>query len=401
MRARRSVLLAALAVVALPAVASEARYYREGRYLVHEIVGAIPASSPRIRVDTDLGSVRVRAAQRDEVRYRIRVRAAAGGSAAARRLLDNLLISVGRSGDLILFTGQTAAPQSLRGLMAEFEIDVPVDAADIETYTGGGDVDARGTTGRATLVTRAGNIFALSLGGPLRAETRSGTIRVGRVESDARMITGGGSVHLEEAGGDVLVRSSGGNIVIGRTGGRVEIESGGGDVRIEDASSDVTVETGGGNITLGNVGGHVQAATLGGGIRIGSAARGVRCETGAGAIEFHADGGPLQAITSIGNIMADLSSIRGAFAGSDLQTRQGDVVVSIPESLALNIRALLDNPAAGRIRSDFPLSFSRRVEGIGRPITIAEGEIAGGGSLLTLRSLGGDIVIIKAKQAGQ
>jgi hypothetical protein len=402
MRGRRFVLLAALALVAPPAAASEARYYWDGRYLVHEIAGVIPAVSPRVRVETDLGSVRVRAAHHSEVRYRIRVQAAAGGSAEARRLLDNLLISAGKSSDdLILFTGQTAAPQAPRGLRAEFEIDVPADSAEIETYTGRGDLDARGFEGRATLVTHAGDIVAVSLGGPLRAETTSGAIRIGRVGSGARMVTGGGSVHLEAAGGDVLVRSSGGNIEIGRAGGRVEIESGGGDVRIEDASSDVIVRTGGGNINLGRVGGKVQAATVGGGIRIGSAARGVRCETGAGGIELHADGGSLQALTSIGNIMADLSSIRGAFVGSDLRTLQGDVVVSIPESLSLTVRALLDNPAAGRIRSDFPLQFSRRAEGIGRPIAIAEGEIAGGGSLLTIRSLGGDIVIIKAKQAGQ
>ena len=402
MRALRALIAAALLTLALvPAAASEARYYRDGRYLVQEIQGSIPTHGPRIRIETDLGTVRVRAAAGNEVRYRIRVRAAARGGEAARRLLDRLMISAGRDGDLVLFTGRAAAPRALRGVAAEFEIMVPEDASEIETFTGGGDVVLEDFGGRATLVTRAGNISARALAGSLRAETASGAIRIGRVGADARLITGGGSVHLDQAGSDVLVRTSGGDIVIGRIGGGVKVESGGGDVRIDEATGDVTVGTGGGRIALGRIGGRVRAATAGGGIRVGSADGGVQCETGAGLIELQASGGPIQALTSIGNILVDLSSIRDVFGDSDLQTRQGDVIVSIPESLAVTVRALLDNPFAGDIRSDFPLKISRKIGVIGRPITIAEGDIAGGGSLLTIRSLGGDIVILKVKSAGR
>ncbi|MCZ6696263.1 MAG: hypothetical protein O7A63_06960 [Acidobacteria bacterium] len=402
MRAARALIPAALLLLSLvPVAANEARYYRDGRYLVHEIHGAIPVRLPRIRIETDLGAVHVRSAPGNEVRYRIRVRVVARGQEASRRLLDRLMIGASRSGDLVLFTGQIADPGLLRGLAADFEIVVPEDASELEIFTGGGDLVAEEFGGRATLVTRAGNISAGALAGSLRAETSSGTIRIGRVGSDARLITGGGSVHLDEAGSDVLVRTSGGDIVIGRSGGGVKVESGGGDVRIDEADGDVTVGTGGGRITLGRIGGRVWAATAGGGIRIGTAGGGVRCETGAGVIELQAIGGPIRAITSIGNILADLSSFRGVFGGSELQTRQGDIIVSIPDSLAVTIRALLDNPSAGRIRSEFPLKISRRIGGIGRPIAIAEGDIAGGGSLLTIRSLGGDIVILKSETAGR
>ncbi len=397
-RAGFAVLLAAVAVV--PLAANEARYYRDGRFLVHEIRGVIPARGPRIRVETDLGAVRVQAAQGDEVRYSIRVRAAAAGPEDARRLIDRLLIGAGRQDDLILFTGQTSDPASLRGLAAEFDIAVPPGTSAVEAFTGGGDVVAGDLDGGATFVTRAGNISAGRLRGPLRAETTSGAIRVGFVGADSRLITGGGGVHLQEGAGDVLIRTSGGDVDIGRGGGRIEIESGGGNVRIQEAAGDVTVGTGGGRIALGRVGGRVWAATGGGGIRIGSADGGVRCETGAGAIQLKAGGGPIQALTSVGNILADLSSVRGSFPGSELQTGQGDIIVAIPGSLALTVRALLDGPGAGRIRSEFPLEISRRVDGLGRPVAFAEGDIAGGGSLLTIRSLGGDIIITRAEEAG-
>ncbi len=402
MRALRSLIPIALLTLALaPVAASEARYYRDGRFLVQEIHGSIPTHGPRIRIETDLGTVRVRSAAGNEVQYRIRVRATASAGETARRLLDRLMIGAGQNGDLVLFTGRAADPQALRGVAAEFEITVPEDAIEIETFTGGGDIVVEEFGGRATLVTRAGNISARALAASLRAETSSGSIRIGRVGSDARLITGGGSVHLDQAGSDVLVRTSGGDIVIGRSGGGVKVESGGGDVRIDEATGDVTVGTGGGRIALGRIGGRVRAATSGGGIRVRSADGGVQCETGAGMIELQANGGPIQALTSIGNIVVDLSRFRGVFGGSDLETGQGDVIVSIPESLAVTVRALLDDPSAGDIRSDFPMKVSRRIGAIGRSITIAEGDIAGGGSLLTIRSLGGNIVILKTEPAGR
>ena len=74
----------------------------------------------------------------------------------------------------------------------------------------------------------------------------------------------------------------------------------------------------------------------------------------------------------------------------------GDVVVSLPEGLPVTIRALVDNAAGGRIRSEFPLRFTRDSEG-GGATEIAEGDIGGGGSVLKIRTLGGNIVILKAR----
>ena len=72
-----------------------------------------------------------------------------------------------------------------------------------------------------------------------------------------------------------------------------------------------------------------------------------------------------------------------------------------PESaIALTLRAIVDNSQGNRIKSDFPLHIFREAEDAGRPVEIAEGPIGGGGALVKIRTLDGNIVILKAKKPG-
>jgi DUF4097 and DUF4098 domain-containing protein YvlB len=388
--------LALLLIGVGPLPAQEDRYYREGRYLVHEIAGSIPSGAPRVRVETDVGSVIARASAAPEVRYRIKVRAAAGEEAAARRLLDEMLISAGKSGEAIVFRGQAGRLAANRDLSAEFRLDLPAGTKEVEVITGAGSVEARGLGGAATLATRGGSISADRIGGALRAETRAGNIEVGEILAAARLVTAGGTVRLGAAGGEIFVRSSGGDVIIGRAGGQVRAETGGGNVSVESASGDVFVQTRGGNIHLGQIAGEVAAATGGGSIRVAGAGGGVSCETAAGPIVLRGVDGPVRALTSAGSIRADFLPSNKTFFDSDLQTWQGDVVVSLPESLRVTIRAAVDNSLGQRIKSDFPLKISREAEDTGRPVESAEGTIGGGGSVLRIRTLGGSISIVKS-----
>lgn len=377
--------------------AQEDRQYREGRFLVHEIAGSIPSGTPRVRIETEVGSVIARPSAAPEVRYRIRVRAIADENEdAARRLLEEMIVSAGKTGDAIVFRGQIGRPGAERDLTAEFGLEVPAGTKEFEVVTGAGNVEARGLRGIVTLATRGGSISADGIGGLLRAETRAGNIEVGDVLSAARLVTAGGTVRLNASGGDVLVRSSGGDVIIGRAGGLVRAETGGGNVTVESATGDVFIQTRGGNIQVGRVAGEVAAATSGGSIRI-AGADGVRCETAAGPIVLKGLQGPVRALTSAGGIRADFLPTTRAFFDSDLQTWQGDVVVSLPESLDLTIRAEVDNSLGRRIRSDFPLRTFREAEDTGRPLEMAEGNIGAGGSVLRIRTLGGNISILKLK----
>ncbi|HEV8700499.1 MAG TPA: hypothetical protein VGV60_04410 [Candidatus Polarisedimenticolia bacterium] len=397
---RRLVLVAVLALVpAAPPGAQEARYYREGRFLVHEITGLLRDPAPRVRVETDLGSVSAVGAATPELRYRIRVRARGADDAATRRLLDDLQVSAAVNGDRLLFLGQAVAPGAGRDLIAEFEIELPGQVKEFEVATGAGDVRARGLPGRAELQTRGGNITVDRLGGPLRAETRGGNIEVGAAGGTARLITAGGSVRLESAAGEVVAQTSGGDVFIGRAGTQVRAESGGGNVTVESAGGDVSAQTRGGSIGIGDVRGEVIAVTAGGSIRVASARGGVRCESGAGPIFLKVFDGPIRAVTSAGNIQAEILPAGRTLFDSDIQTWQGDVLLTLPESSRVAIRAIVDNSKGRRIQSEFPLRAYREAEDAGRPVEIAEGALGGGGALIKIRTLDGNIVIQKASKS--
>jgi DUF4097 and DUF4098 domain-containing protein YvlB len=378
--------------------AQEARHYAEGRFLVHEIAGVVREPATRIRIETDLGSVTVRAGSGPVVRYRIHVRTRGGDDAAARRLLDGMQMSASMIGGVLLFRGQASAPGASRDLSADFEIEVPAKTEEIEVVTGAGDVAASGLAGRATLATRGGNITVDRLGGTLKAETRGGNIDVGTVGAAARLITAGGNVRLESAAGEVVAQTSGGDVVIRSVSDQVRAETGGGNVLVESADGDVSAQTSGGSISVGRSKGEVTAATGGGSIRITSAGGGVRCESGAGPIFLKGIGGPIRAVTSAGSIQAELLGTARSLFDSDLQTWQGDVTLEVPETLPLTIRAVVDNSKGNRIKSAFPLRVYREAEDAGRPVEIGEGSIAGGGSLIKIRTLDGHIAIQKTKR---
>ena len=386
----------ALSVTAAPVRDPQVRYYQEGRNLVHEIAGTLPSDGGRLKVDTQLGAVRVVKRPGDEVAYRVRVRALGPDMQEARRRLDRMVVGASREGDLLSFVGALPKPEGdARGLGAEFDIEIPETFSEVAVTTGAGDIRCFGAPGKVTLLSRAGAIVARDLPGPLQAETRAGAITVSGMKSGARLITAGGDVSVGAGEGDLFVRTSGGDVRIGRMSGKVEAETGGGSVAIEQAGAGVRVSSNGGDIQVGDAGGEVAASTGGGGIRVGRAVGGVRCETGAGSIVLNGVNGTMRALTSAGSIRALLD---GRLPGdSDLQTWHGDVIVAIPEGLPVTVRALVDNPVGRAIESEFPLTLLREVETTGRPLEMGETRIGGGGPLLKLRTLGGRIVIQKVK----
>jgi hypothetical protein len=396
----RPLLLASILACAAPAGqarAQESRDYAEGRTVVREFKGAVPGGITRVRIDTDRGAVRVRPAGGDAVTYQIRLRAAGPDPAEARRRLDRMVVVASRAGDLVEFTASLPGRGALRmSPQAEFEIAIPARVASLDVTTGAGDVEASGARGRVALFTRGGRITVRDIGGPLVAETRGGDVAASGLGAVARLVSAGGNVSVDSSSGDLTIQTSGGDVRVGRAGGEVQVETGGGRVRVEKAARGVKVVSRGGDIEVGEAKGDVAAASAGGGIRIGSASGGIRCETAAGPIVVGGVEGPIRALTSSGSIRALLAGA-GWPGDSDLQARQGDVLVSLPETLPVTIRALADSPVGEGIESDFPLRILRDLEDTGRPLLIGEGAIGGGGPVLKIRTLGGRIQILKAK----
>jgi hypothetical protein len=384
-----------LLLAVMPAAAADSRYSTEGPFLVREIAGTIPGPSPRVRVVTDLGAVQARSATAPGVGYRIRVRLRGADDARNRERLEALVVSAVSEGGLLEFRGDSPPGAAHEGIEAEFTLDLPDGVKEFEAVTGRGPVEARGLPGRTVLATRGGNIAADGIGGPLQAETRGGSIVIGEVRAAARLVTAGGMVRVTRAGDEVVAQTTGGNVMIGSAAGLVRAETGGGNIVIDSADRDVFAQTGGGAIRIGRIGGQLTASSAGGGIQVAGAGGGVRAETAGGSIVLNGIAGPIRAVTSAGGIRAELLPTTRAFFDSDLQTWQGDVTVALPPGLPLSVRAFVDGAVGDRIRSDFPLTIFREAEDTGRPVQVAEGDIAGGGPVLRIRTQGGTITILK------
>jgi hypothetical protein len=94
--------------------------------------------------------------------------------------------------------------------------------------------------------------------------------------------------------------------------------------------------------------------------------------------------------TSLGNIIAAI--IGPKLADSFLATANGDISVTIPSDVGVNVRAQNDlADTMRRIVSDFSSITVRRQ---GRQI-VAEGQVNGGGPLLQLSATAGTIFIRK------
>ena len=394
--ARAAMGAACLVLLSAGAFAQETRYYAEGGRQVKELRGTIPGPTARLRIESDRGTVHLRRNDGDQVAYKVRLNVIAANPNEARKRLDRMVISASRADKLVEFTG-TLPHNGPQGINADFEISVPDQVTTVEVVTGAGDIEAVGPKGSVSLLTRGGGIVAHDIAGPLVAETRGGNVRTGLLGSSARLVSAGGNVVVESVAGDLSVRTSGGDVRIDRSDGEVRIESGGGNVRVGKVRRGVSVSTNGGDIDVAESGGQVAAASAGGGIRVGSAASGVQCETAAGPIVLKDILGPIRALTSAGSIHALLvgSKLPGDW---DLQALQGDIVVSLPESLPVTIRALIDNPQGKGIESEFPMKILRDLEETGRPLLIGEGQVGGGGGpMLKIRTLSGRIQILKAK----
>jgi len=116
-------------------------------------------------------------------------------------------------------------------------------------------------------------------------ETSGGSIDVSAMRDAARLDTSGGGIHVRDQVGDVDCDTSGGGITLKDIKGRVKAETSGGGVEGRAIDGPVHAESSGGSIELEGVTGDIDADTSGGGIRIVDAGGKVRADTSGGGIE--------------------------------------------------------------------------------------------------------------------
>jgi hypothetical protein len=372
---------------------------REGRAWA-EIAecGGAAREGGRLVVRSDLGSVKVRPQGSGHVTCRVHIRAFTPNFEQAERLFREYQLGAQtlEGGGLTITARLPSEYHWHRALSVRFDITTPKKYnLDIETNAGNlivGDLD-----GELKGDTAGGDVQVGDVSGPVHVETKGGDINLGLVGGRLEARTAGGSIHAREVNGDAVMETSGGEITAGSINGSVSAVTAGGDIVLRGAKGPLRAETEGGQIRIGSCGSSVRAETAGGSIRLQGARGVVEAETAGGSIDLFRVESAVRAETSAGRIFAEISANRQTFEASHLANSVGDVEVFIPMDLPLTVDAAIEQAFGHRIVSDFPaLRWVGNPEGLPGRVVRLEGGLNGGGRILRIRTVMGDIEIHRA-----
>lgn len=377
-------LAAALASAAL----AQSDLTREGNYWVETITGSA-AVEPVLEVDT-LGSVQLNGEARPGIAYTLRRRVRASNEAAARRMLERIVVKTSLKGGATRLEVTVPDPQHSS---ADLQLQVPRSLREAIVSTRAGAVQMAGLAGSAHADTAGGAVDVGDIGGTVHVRTGGGPVRLGRIGGNIECFSGGGGIQADSLGADTTLNTGGGEIVVRQAKGLVDARSGGGSIRVEHALKGVRIASGGGLIDVVESTGPVVAETGAGSIKVRSGSD-IRCDSGAGTIHLQAVSGELRATTGSGSIIANLASAK-ALRASKLSTGMGDITVFIPSNLAMTIDATANAPGGHHIVSDFPEIHVSTQQGAGQ--SSARGALNGGGPVLRLEASGGTIYLRREK----
>jgi DUF4097 and DUF4098 domain-containing protein YvlB len=378
------------------AFAQQGRIYGEDGNWTQEITGSL-AAARNLRVKVDVGSVKITGGSQQGIAYTIRNHSYSGSEEKARREFENYKINTYVRGDTAWIEADWEGGRAHR-FSGDFNIDVPRNIEDVKIETEGGAIASTGVAGRINAESGGGNIRFDDIGGAINAETGGGSIDVGTVASEVNLHTGGGSIKVNAAKGKIVAESGGGSVTVVSGGQGAELETGGGNIHVDHCDGHLKASTGGGSIELGDIAGPAEISTGGGSIRLNSAKGPVRAETGGGTIELW--GVPsARAETAAGGIQAKFIPSSGAHSDSSLETSAGDITVYLVSNVNLNIRASIEVANGHSIHSDFPEIRVTTEGGDYGPKTVnAEGSLNGGGPVLKVQTMTGDISFRRASQ---
>jgi len=347
-----------------------------------------------LRLTTDLGNVVIHTTNSGKVDYRVHLEADASQK-DAQQLVKDFKISSIRATDGIVLKGQSAGKQCSGRLWVTIDVFVPA-SYNLEASTGGGNILVEDVNGRASFSTLGGNITTGNLRGSARLQTSGGHITVKNVAGDLTAETGGGHIAAGAIGGNAWLRTVGGHIRVTSVAGLAHLETGGGNVSLEHSGAQLVAETAGGQINVGDAVGVVRAKTDGGGIRLSRVSGPTNLQAPDGSIYLTQVDSAVQATTRTGGITAWFVAASRHADASEFTSGGGDIVVYLPRDLPVTIDARIQKGADHHVIADpaFPLKVSYDDSVPGTRSVRAEGALNGGGELLKLRTVSGDIRVV-------
>ena len=267
---------AALALAAIPALASEATFDRN-----LTVNGRVELS-----VATGSGYVHITRGSGSRLHISGRVRSNWGGSdEKVREIAANPPIE--QTGNIV----RIGHHENLHNISIDYDIEAPADSY-LDATTGSGDITDDGVGENARLNTGSGSIHATGLKGGFTVGTGSGNISAAQIgQGDVKAETGSGSIELHNLKGALHAHTGSGNIrVNGSPVSEWKLGTGSGSVDLTVGNTGLTLDasTGSGKISTdhemtvqGSFDRHHMTGKLNGGGPT------VRVETGSGNIEVH------------------------------------------------------------------------------------------------------------------
>lgn len=368
-----------------------------------EVYGTVTAhDGQRLRLVTDLGNVVIHTENSSgKVDYHVHLEADASEK-NAKELLKSYAVNTRETPEGVYFRGQTFGRQLRGRLWVTVEINVPKNYG-LDVWTGGGNIESEDANGRVVLATAGGNITAGNIGGAARLTTDGGHITVKNVGGELSANTGGGHITTGSVGGSASLHTTGGHIRVASVKGGARLDTGGGNITLEQSGGELVAETAGGQIEVGEAAGLVRAKTGGGGIRVVRVSGPTNLETGGGSIYLTQVDGMVKASTGAGGITAWFVTSPKRPGACDLQSADGDIVVYLPKQLPVTIDAQIMQGNEHRVIADpaFPLKVSYDEAADGSRRIRAEGALNGGGQVLRLRTVAGNIQLILSDSSKQ
>ncbi len=407
------ILAASLAAVVLLAAASASARRKPidpnathpDNRLTSDLTGSVPThDGDHIRVRTDLGSINIHTQDSDKsgtVEYHVHLETD-GSQKGAQELLRSFTISARTTPEGVLLKAEGPERHGAGRIWVTLDLQIPKNSS-LDVSTGGGNIDSSEIEGRVTLSTAGGNITAGDIGGAAHLETGGGNIIAKNVAGELSANTAGGHITIGSVAGNATLHTGGGHIRVASVQGTAHFDTGGGNITLEHSGAELTAETGGGEIEVGEAAGLVRARTSGGGIRVVRTFGPTDLETSGGSIYLTQVDSAVKASTSDGGITAWFVTPTKSSGACELQSASGDITVHLPRELHVTIDALVMKGDDHRVIVDpaFPLKVSYDDSSKGAHIVRAEGDLNGGGEILKLRTVAGNIRFVLSDPSAQ
>jgi hypothetical protein len=374
-----------------------------GMRVTSELTGSVATrEGGRLHLLTPLGKVVIHTSNSGKVDYQVHLEAD-GNRATARELLKQFHIYARGLPDGVYLKGVAGGQQCCGRLWVTVTLNVPKHYS-LDVSTGAGDIQTDDIDGRVSLYTAGGNISAGNIGASARLISESGGhISVKNVDGSLVANTGGGHITAGAIAGNANLHTAGGHIHVASVEGIARLETGGGNISLQHSGIELTAETAAGQIDVGEAAGLVRATTGGGGIRVVRVTGPTDLETTGGSIYLTQVDGSVKATALTGGITAWFAEQAKTEGSCELQSNDHDIVVYLPRMLPVTIDGQIQMGDDHRVIVDpaFPLKISYDHAPNGERMVRVTGALNGGGEVLHLRTIAGNIRLALSDQAKQ